>query len=173
MKVTMTIAGAKELDAALAEFSKATARNILQRTLLKAADPILETAQALAPVRTGVLKSKIRKDTRKPKGHASKAAFAEAMAAGASKAEAAAYQRAVNAQNGQTFAEVFVGVEERVAQAWPQEIGTVNHAPHPYIRPAIEQRAEDAQRIIETELSGEIERARQRAARKALKTLKG
>lgn len=173
MRVTMKIAGARELDAALAEFKKATARNILQRTLMKAADPVLETAQALAPERTGVLKSKIRKDARKPKGHASKAAFAEAMAAGATRSEAAAAQRAFNRENGQTFAEVFVGVEDRVAQAWPQEIGTVNHAPHPYIRPAIEQRAADAQRIIETELSGEIERARQRAARKALKTPKG
>ena len=52
----MKIAGARELDAALAEFKKATARNILQRTLMKAADPVLETAQALAPERTGVLK---------------------------------------------------------------------------------------------------------------------
>lgn len=173
MRVTMQIAGAKELDAALAEFTKATARNILQRTLLKAADPILETAQALAPVRKGVLKSKIRKDTRKPKGHSSKAAFAEAMRAGGTKAEAAAYQRAYNEAYGQTFAEAFVGVEGGVAQAWPQEIGTVNHAPQPYIRPAFEQRGADAQRIIETELSGEIERARQRAARKALKTPKG
>ena len=95
------------------------------------------------------------------------------MANGASKTEAAAAQRAFNRENGQTFAEVFVGVEERVAQAWPQEIGTVNHAPNPYIRPAIEQRSADSQRIIETELSGEIERARQRAARKALKTPRG
>ena len=169
MRVTMKIAGARELDAALAEFKKAAARAILQRTLLKAADPVLETAKALAPVEKGVLRSGIKKDTRKPKGHASKAAFAEAMAAGATRSGAAAAQRAFNRENGQTFAEVFVGVEDRIAQAWPQEIGTVNHAPHPYLRPALEQRADEAQQIIEAELSGEIERARQRAARRALK----
>lgn len=169
MKVTVKVEGLRDLDAALGELNKATARNTLQRALLKGADPVLEEAQRLAPERSGVLKSKIRKSTRKPKGHQSKAAFAAAMKRGATRRQAAAAQRDFNRDNPARFAEVFVGVEEGVAQAWPQEVGTSKHPPQPYIRPAMEAKWQEALAIMAAEVKPEIDKAAERARKRALK----
>ncbi|MCR5875169.1 hypothetical protein LRS10_13810 [Phenylobacterium sp. J426] len=169
MKVKVRVEGLRDLDAALAELNKATARNVLQRALLKAADPVHQEAVRLAPERSGVLKSKIRKSTRKPKGHQSKAAFAAAMKRGATRREAVAAQRAFNRENPARFAEVFVGVEEGVAQAWPQELGTAKHPPQPYIRPAMEAKWGEALEIMKAEVRPEIEKAAERARKRALK----
>lgn len=48
-RVTVKMEGLKELDAALAEFKKATARTVAQRALIKAAQPMVEEARRLAP----------------------------------------------------------------------------------------------------------------------------
>src|SRR5690606_8122518 len=48
-KSTLRIDGLKELDKALGDLPKATARNVLHRTLRKAGAPIAEEASRLAP----------------------------------------------------------------------------------------------------------------------------
>jgi HK97 gp10 family phage protein len=48
-RVSIKVDGLKELDAALGEFSKATARSVTQRALIKAAGPMVEAAKRLAP----------------------------------------------------------------------------------------------------------------------------
>lgn len=169
MKTKVQVKGTRELDAALGELAKATARNVLQRAAMKALEPVEEDAKRLAPERSGVLKSKIRRTTRKPKGHRTKAVFAEAMRRGATRAEAGAAQRKFNAENGSTFAEAFVGVEEGVAQAWPQEVGTHRHGPQPYMRPSWEANKEQVLETVLAEIKPEIDRAAERARKRALK----
>ena len=45
MSITVSVSGLKELDQALGELPKATARNVLKRTLNKAAVPMVEEAK--------------------------------------------------------------------------------------------------------------------------------
>lgn len=167
MKPSMHVAGLKDLDAALGELAtKATARAAAVRALKDGAKPIEDTATELAPEHLGKLKRGIHTTTKKPIGHASKAAFAAAMQSGATKAEAGKAQRAYNRENPGAFAEVFVATPQ-VREAWPQELGTERHAPQPYMRPAFEQHAEEAVAIIAANLGPHIMKTAQRAARKA------
>lgn len=171
MKTTVSVKGLRELDAALAEFSKSTARSIVRRALLKAAQPMADEAKRLAPVAAvdgGQLRNSIKVTTAKPPGHKSKAAFSAAMKAGATGAQAGAAQRAYNRENPGAFAEVFVA-PDKLAQAWPQEVGTVNHPPQPYMRPAFEAKKDEAIEILATEIKAEIGKAAERARRKALR----
>ena len=168
MRPTIKIAGLKEMDAALAEFSKATARNVCVRALQAAAEPIAEAAREKAPKRTGRLAKSIKVTTKKPPGHSTKVAFAEVMRAGGTKAQAAAAQRAYNRLNPTAFAEVFVA-PDRLPEAWPQEIGTAHHGPQPYMRPAFEEKAEEGLGLIADAMREQIDRAAERARRKALR----
>jgi hypothetical protein len=54
MTITFNVEGLKELQHALQELPKATGKNVLQRTLMKAAKPIEAAAQARVPVATGM-----------------------------------------------------------------------------------------------------------------------
>lgn len=168
MRATIKMVGAKELDAALGEFKKATARNIAIRALTKAAQPMADKAEAKAPRKTGKLARSYKVTTQKPPGHSTKVAFAAVMKAGGTTAQAAAAQRAYNRDNPAAFAEVFVA-PDRLPEAWPQEIGTAHHPPQPSLRPAFEEEAEPGLDIIATELRAQIDRAAERARRKALK----
>lgn len=168
MRTTVKMVGLKELDAALAEFPKATARNIAMRALMKAAQPMADAAEAKAPKKTGKLARSIKVTKEKPPGHSTKVAFAAVMQAGGSKAQAAAAQRAYNRENPTAFAEVFVA-PDRLPEAWPQEIGTAHHAPRPYMRPAFEETKDESLEIVATEMRAEIDRAAERARRKALR----
>ena len=62
--ITVSTSGFRELDKALAELPKATARNVLHRTLSKAGQPIADEASRLAPVDTGKLAGRIAVSTR-------------------------------------------------------------------------------------------------------------
>jgi HK97 gp10 family phage protein len=140
-KVTVKVAGLRELDEALGELPKSTAKNVLKRTLTKAGTPIEQAAEREAPVRTGRLKRGVMTGTKLTKR-----------------------QRRQAERAG--FVEVFVGVEA-LAQATMQEFGTHNQPPQPYIRPAWDAHQTAALNIIASDLGNEIERAAQRLARKA------
>ena len=49
----------------------------------------------------------------------------------------------------------------------PQEFGTVNHGPQPFMRPAFEQHAESTVREVGVILSKEIDATAARAAKRA------
>lgn len=165
--VTVKVEGLRELERALGQFTKATARNVLKRVLVKAGEPIADRARQLVPVDEGHLKASIAVSTKKPKGaDAGKAAFAAAMRGGASRGEAGVALRAARAANPNAFAEAFVG-PGRHPQAIFQEFGTVNHPPQPFVRPAWDSQKTTALDIVRRDMSAEIEKAAQRAARKA------
>jgi HK97 gp10 family phage protein len=131
---------------ALSELGKkSTEKNVLTRTLKKAAKPVDDLASALAPVDTGKLQISIITGTRlTPR------------------------QRSSAYKNGTMgVAEVHIGTA--MSRGLFQEFGTYKQPPHPFMRPAWESTKEQALSIIGKELWIEIRKAAERAARKAAK----
>jgi HK97 gp10 family phage protein len=173
---TIKIEGLKELETALKELPKATGKNVIRRALVQAAQPIADMARAMAPVgppKPGQLKESIKLSRIMFSGGAAgKAAFAQAMAEGATRAEAGEAAKAANiAASGEadiTSAVIVVG-PGRLVQAITQEFGTVHHGPQAYLRPAWDQNKMRALDIIKGELWIQIEKAAARLAKKAAK----
>lgn len=147
---SVSLEGFSELDAALGEFSKSTAKGVLRRVLLKAGKPMADTMKALAPddPATGGsdLKSTIAVSTK------------------LSKRQAKMHRK--EAKDDKAFAEAFVGPGPDPA-AWNQEFGNVNHGPQAFARPAWDQHQRETLDIIRDELATEIEKTAKRQARRA------
>lgn len=167
---TFDVQGLKELDAALAELGRATARNVMMRALKKSAEPIRDAAKSMAPRDRGNLSESIEITT-KSSARSGKKAFAQAMKSGSSKGDAQAAARAANkgAKGKDTFAQVFVGPTRGGSHGWFNEFGTQNMTAQPFMRPAFDVGAPKALASLKSDLATEIEKARARAAKKALK----
>ena len=177
LRVTTKVEGLRELDAALGEFKKPTARAILRRTLLKAADPMVEMASRLAPddPATGApdLHSTIIASSR-VRNTIGNAEFSAVLSGGGTRAEArAALIDARRAAGEGSFAEVYVGPaagsKRNAIKAIVQEFGSVNQAAQPYMRPAWEATKQQILDSIKGLLKIEIDKAIARAAAKALR----
>lgn len=169
MSVTVSVSGLKELDEALGNLPKATARNVLVRTLKKAADPMVDEARRLAPVRTGKLRDSIMSSAR-VKNKVGSSEYAAAMKAGLGKdAARAALLSARRANKGQgSFAELFVGPARGggvIRYAHIVEFGSVDTAPQPYMRPAWETTKDKMLNVIKGELGNQIIAAARRVGR--------
>lgn len=165
--VTVSTAGFRELDKALAELPKATARNVLRRTLVKAGQPIADEASRLAPVDTGKLAGRIIVSP-SLKNKTGSAEFAAAMRAGLGRdaAVSALRQARRQAAGAGAFAEMYVGPARGVlAYAHLVEFGTVRTAPQPFMRPAWDSKKREALDIIRAELGNEIIMAARRIGR--------
>lgn len=180
MKETMRIEGFKELDNALKELPKATGKNCIRRALMRAALPIVMAAKAKAPVRPGsgrlrdaILVTKVKFTG----GAAGKAAFAEAMRAGKTKAEAADAAREANIQAAEEAGGAvpisgiaIIGVDYKKAfYAHFVEFGTVKMSPKPFLRPAWDAGKYQAAQAIHDTLKEEIDKAVARIAKKTLR----
>lgn len=168
MRTSVKIEGLKELDEALGEFSKATSGNILKRAVSTAGAMIAEEAIAIAPKDRGNLKKEIKVGKAKiitP----GKAAFAQAMREGGTRAEAAAAARAANRAAGGTgrSAVTQVGPTKKAGQGILQEFGTAHHKAQPFMRPTWDRHRVRAAEVMKDALAEEIEKAKQRAAKRA------
>jgi hypothetical protein len=147
-----TVEGLRELDRALGELPKSTAKAVLRRTLIKAGTPLAEEMRNLAPddpeTGAGDLKSGIGVGTK------------------LSQRQAKLHRREF--KDDKAFAEVFVGAGPNPA-AWNQEFGNINHGPQSFARPAWDGGQRQVLETIKTETWNEIEKAAQRLARKAAK----
>jgi len=146
MKVTYTLAGLKELDAALGELPKATGKNILRRVLRKAGQPIADEARQLAPRDTGELLRSIGVGTQ------------------LTRRQRAQHRRMF--RDDRASVEMFVG-PGGLAQAVTQEFGTYKEPAQPFMRPAWDANKMKALGTIKLELEAEIDKAAKRMARKA------
>lgn len=152
MKASVKTQGFAEMDRALAEFSKATTRNVLQRAGLAALEPMAEDMRQKAPVQAtngGELRDAIT--TGKKLGKR---------------------QKRLNRQP--LTVEVYAGVSEEpgggmTPEAIQQEFGNENHGPQPYVRPAWDNGQGKLLPDLSESLGGEIDKATARAQRKALK----
>jgi HK97 gp10 family phage protein len=138
--------GLRDLDQALMQLSKATAKNVVDRTLMKAAEPLEKTAQQLAPKRTGKL--------------------ADSLTVGRRLSNR---QRARHRRGSEV--EVFVGADA-LPHAHLQEFGTIDMPASPFMRPAWEQHKHEILGSISELLGHEIDLAAMRAARKAARQTK-
>lgn len=161
--VSFRMEGLRELDQALGELPKATAKNVLVRTLLAAGRPMQQQAQALAPARPAGA----------PQKTYVKSGAVRVRRPGTLKAlvqigtRLTPRQARAARQDGKDFAEVYVGTRDPIARL--DEFGTADAPAHPFLRPAFEANKHQALETIRTVLGGEIEKAVQRLARKAVR----
>lgn len=171
--VSVRIDGLRDLDASLAQLSKATARGVLRRTLVTAAKPLVAAAQDKAPRDTGELAASITASSR-INNVAGKAEFAAVMRAGGSKGEAVKAMRDARraARDSAAFAEVYVGPAVRPRSEPKNRVlefggGRGNRAPQPFMRPAWDETQGAVLEGIKDALATEIAKAAERAARRA------
>lgn len=150
MKTTVQIAGFRELDTALgalaAEYSKASGKAVLRRVADKALQPMAEAARNLAP------------DDPATQGKDLKASI---VVGGKLNKRQRGIAR--KDQNKSTVTR-YMGTADPAGV--PQEFGTVNHGPQPFMRPAFEQEARGAIDIVAKELGPEIEKTAARLAKR-------
>ncbi len=173
MRVTVRVDGLKELDAALGELSKATARNVLKRVLKRAGQPIADAAKSYAPKDTNELAESIVVSP-KIKNTVGNDEFAKAMKAGLGKdAAVSALRGARRAAKGEgSFAIVYVGptqakTKRNAIKRIVQEFGSRKMPAHPFMRPAWDSQKERALDIIKSDLGAEILKTAARVAKKA------
>lgn len=157
MKTTVHVEGLSELDAALgalaAEYGKAAGKAVLRRVADKALQPMAETARSLAPD--------------DPATHGDDLKASIAVGGKLNKRQAALARKD---QNKSTVTR-YMGTADPAGI--PQEFGTVNHGPQPFLRPAFDQEAEATIKRVAAELGPEIERTAARLAkRRAAKAAK-
>lgn len=139
------IEGLAELDEALSELPKATARNVLLRTLKEQGKPIRDDGERNAPRLTGGLKE--------------------------SYAVATKLSRRQKSQNKkESMVEVYIGPGPS-AKSIQTEFGNAHQAAHPHLRPAFDSNVQRVLTGIRDELADQIEKARARMARKAARIL--
>lgn len=170
---TRHVIGLKELDKALAELPKATARNTLKRVLVKAGQPIADRARQNAPRDTGELQESIVVSS-KVQNDVGKAEFAAAMQAGlGTQAATAALRSARRAAKGKgSFAQILVGPTKARTKAAAikrivQEFGSINQPPKAYMRRAWDAEKDGALEIIKRDLGDEIAKSAARVAKSA------
>lgn len=179
LKKSVAVEGLRELDAALGELPKATGRNVLKRVLIRAGEPIASRARELAPddpatgapdLHTSIaVSAKIKNKVGAPE-------YAAVLRGGGSKEEArAALRTARREAAGQgSFAEMHVGPDYRQFHGTLQEFGTSHSKAQPFMRPAWDEKQDEALGIIKRDLGSEIMKAANRvAARAAKKAMKG
>lgn len=142
------VEGLSECLAALKELPKATGKNVLKRTLVKAAEPIVNDAKSMGTYkdRTGELRKSISIGTKLTRGQGS------------------------DILKSPKRVEVFVGPQQHgriLRYAHLVEFGTYIARPFPFMRPAWEANKMGALSTVKDLLWQEIQKAAERIARKA------
>ncbi|MNR97634.1 hypothetical protein D3C72_288180 [compost metagenome] len=148
MKFRVQTQGFAEMEKALEEFRPATARNVLRRAGLGALEPVADGMRAKAPKRLENLRDAIDTGTKLQKG--TKKHFPDS-----------------------STVEIYAGVSVvgggMPPQAIQQEFGNEHHGPQPYGRPTWDREERPTLERVKESLGAEIDKASQRAKRKALK----
>jgi len=165
----VSVEGMKDVDAALQHLSKRTSRAAILRGMKKALKPMQDTAKQYAPYRHGWLEESITMTTKRPADYQDpgKAAYAEAMRAGATRTEAGSALRAAVAGTSGVI-ELFMGPDRRPS-AIQQEFGNRNHPADPFMRPAFDAEAVPTFERIADEIGREISKSAARSIAKAAK----
>lgn len=148
MSVSFKVEGFKELDAELARLGSPTARrSSARRSLRRAAQPLADLAQSLAPTGdTNTLAPSIIVGTR------------------LSKRQSRLHRKMF--RNDRAAVEMFIGAGP-YSSAWNQEFGNRNHPAQPYMRPAWDQDKHAMLERLKKELWEDIQKSLVRAERRA------
>jgi HK97 gp10 family phage protein len=148
MTVTVKLEGFDNFERNLAQLEKlATRRAVARRALIKAAQPMADMAQGLAPV-----------------GDSNTLAPSIMVGTKLSKRQTALHKKMF--KDDRASVEVFVGAGP-VPSAHTQEFGTVHHAPQPFMRPAWDRDHKALLQRLGELMAKEIDKAVTRAARRA------
>lgn len=147
MSGVVDLIGFRELDKALGELPRATARNVLRRIGRAALEPLANQASAHAPVGRGVLAFSITVSERGTRR--------------------ARWAREIDRRGSFTIAMGPAGGQGALNYASFAEFGTVNMPAKPFLRPVWDAGQGQALDYVKAELWGEISRASARLARKA------
>lgn len=151
MNVTMKTDGFRELERQLAEeLPRATAKNVLSRTAVKAMERIREKMVQLAPREEGTLAESMKTQRVTARRMAGSVRFARSTG--------------VEVMTGPAPA----GKLDRSNASW-QEDGTVKMAPNAYARPAADSEGRAVVEDVKDELTLQINKAKARIAKKLAK----
>ena len=174
MRMTVKTEGFLDMDKALAEFSKATARNVMRRAAAAGAEVIGERARQLVPVDKGDLRDSIEVTTKlgpRAKGMSRKASEIEVYVGPTEDVRFRAHfiefgtapgKRGERAASRQTDKKQAIG-GRRVYRTHP------GNKPQPFMRPAFDEKHVEALDAIAENLRIEMAKATARAQAKALK----
>ncbi len=166
MSATLKLEGFRELEQELAKLgSHTTRRASARRALRKAAQPMADIAQSMAPRRRGHLADNIIVRTRASGPDAARQAFGQVLQAGGTRQEATAALRDVRRESS-SLVTMYVG-PGRHPQAITQEFGTWFHPPQPFLRPAWDQDQRAMLDRLKAELWVDIQKTVARAERRA------
>ena len=136
--LTVKFEGGKELEKALLELKTATAKNVTRRSGKKALEPVAAKARHLAPKENLDLERSISVSTKAT--HKPK----------------------------KSDVEIFVGVAKEESKVGiQQEFGNIHHPAQPFMRPAWQALRFQVLNDLRTTLTIEVDKAAQRARRKA------
>lgn len=153
---TFKIEGLRELERELAEFPKATARNILVRAGTEAIEPLRQAMADNAPYDPN--------DRDGDGKHLNETMVTRVAKAGQARRLGLARAQGVLLMTGPAP----VGQRARANAGW-QEEGTVEMTPNPYARPAADSEGVPTIRRVKDALTGQIDKAKARIARKLAK----
>jgi len=143
---SITVEGLRELLQSFEDLPKATSRNVLKRALTEAAQPIADRGESLAPRgATGKLADSYMVTTK-----------------------LTGRQRGLHKKESPV--EVYVGPTPH-PKSVQTEFGNAHQAAHPHLRPAWDQEHMATLNRIAQDVAEQIEKARQRMARKAARQL--
>lgn len=140
-KTMFEIEGLADLDDALKELPKATAKNVLLRVGKKNLQPVAEAGEAMAPKDTGGLAESYTVSTKLSRRQRSQSPM-------------------------ESMVEVYAGPAPS-AKSIQTEFGNSHQAPEPHLRPAWDGSVQMVLDNVARDLADEIEKSRQRIARKA------
>jgi HK97 gp10 family phage protein len=141
------IEGLKDLEMAFRELGDVNLRKAsARRAMKKAAQPIADDAERLAPRDQGTLQASISVGTR------------------LSKRQARMHRKMF--RNDRAAVEMFVGAGP-LSSAHNQEFGNEHNPPQPFMRPALDSNAQRYMETIGKELWADIDKTAKRAANKA------
>lgn len=174
-RTSVKIKGLKELDRALVNLPKATARNTLNRVLMKRAEPMRAAAESNAPVKSGKLRNNILISKKAKISKGIRGEIAGYVKKGMARSEAVLKAKANQAAKGneKAFAQIFMGVAADYAGAVAIEFGHDNVSPVPFMRGAFEKEKQGVIDGFVEDLGVIVNKAAKRyaksQARKALK----
>ncbi|OLP56668.1 hypothetical protein BJF92_11305 [Rhizobium rhizosphaerae] len=143
--IKIKIDGLRELDQALGQLPRSTAKSVLRRVLIEAGEPVARKARANAPKLTLHLQETTDVGTK------------------LTRRQAALHKK--ETKDDRAFAEVFVGTSDPAGMQ--DEFGNEHQASQPWLRPAWDSTKQATLERIANSLWGEIEKAAGRLARRA------
>lgn len=150
----VSVEGLRELDDALEDLSKAAGKAAMRRALITSAGPLAALMAALAPRDTGKLSLSIGVGPKLTKA-----------------------QRKGARTETKSSVEIYVGASRKLGargrHAHLQEFGTPHHAAQPFARPAWSQEQRPTLERLKVEAWAEIQKALERAQRRAARLARG